>query len=526
MVRESQKIQFSQLPTAKGASYDSQAEEYNARCLKDTRVELLKRIHSWAEGTDSRSIFWLNGMAGTGKSTIARTVAHDFALRKKLGASFFFRRGEADRNTGAKLFPTIATQLANILPEIETKIRQAVEKDPLIADKALKIQFEELLLNPLSSLDQKSLPSSKFIVVIDALDECDSEDQIRAILHHLSRAKNLRLLLTSRPELPIRLGFKRMETDTYHIEKLHEVPRQQIEHDITLFLRSRFSEVGRDRDLPQDWASDDSITALASMAIPLFIFAATACRFVANGSDPIKQLERYLKFQIRGQITSGANIYLPVLTQILDNEEDGYDGDGNQTQLQDFQEAVGTIILLQTPLSLTALSALLDLPVHQVRCRLDRLHSVLYISNDPNAPIRTLHLSFRDFLLDPGGKGVQFKVNGKERHRSIASQCLKLLSKRGSLQENICDLPLPSTLRADIDRRDIDRKLPSHVQYACRYWVYHLEQSETTVDDNNDEVYIFLQSHLLEWLEALSLMGNASESVYMVNSLLSMAKVS
>jgi len=78
------------LPIAKGASFDSHTEEHNARCLSNTRVELLSQITEWAKDRNGKPIFWLNGMAGTGKSTIARTVTQLLADNGQLGASFFF----------------------------------------------------------------------------------------------------------------------------------------------------------------------------------------------------------------------------------------------------------------------------------------------------------------------------------------------------------------------------------------------------------------------------------------------------
>ncbi len=69
------KVDVVKLPIAKGASFDSLEEEHNARCLPNTRSELLSQVMEWAEDEDGKPIFWLNGMAGTGKSTIARTVA-------------------------------------------------------------------------------------------------------------------------------------------------------------------------------------------------------------------------------------------------------------------------------------------------------------------------------------------------------------------------------------------------------------------------------------------------------------------
>src|SRR2546421_5660832 len=71
-------------------------------------------------------IFWLNGMAGTGKSTIARTVASTFADDKRLGASFFFSRGAGDRGRATRFFTTLAVQLTRVLPDLKRYICDAL----------------------------------------------------------------------------------------------------------------------------------------------------------------------------------------------------------------------------------------------------------------------------------------------------------------------------------------------------------------------------------------------------------------
>jgi hypothetical protein len=67
------------LPIANGASFDSHIKEHNLRCIPNTRIELLRYIREWVKDRNGTPIFWLSGMAGTGKSTIARTVAQSFA---------------------------------------------------------------------------------------------------------------------------------------------------------------------------------------------------------------------------------------------------------------------------------------------------------------------------------------------------------------------------------------------------------------------------------------------------------------
>jgi hypothetical protein len=51
----------------------------------------------------SRSIYILYGIAGIGKSMVAKTVAERAACDKVLGASFFFSRDKGNRKS---FFPT------------------------------------------------------------------------------------------------------------------------------------------------------------------------------------------------------------------------------------------------------------------------------------------------------------------------------------------------------------------------------------------------------------------------------------
>ena len=101
------------LPCATKAPFNAYGKEDDPFCLPNTRVEVLKQIRAWADGDDTRHIFWLRGLAGTGKSTIARTVAQENYIRKRLGASFFFSRGGGDIGNASKFFTSIAVQLAN-----------------------------------------------------------------------------------------------------------------------------------------------------------------------------------------------------------------------------------------------------------------------------------------------------------------------------------------------------------------------------------------------------------------------------
>lgn len=222
--RLGQQFNLANLTIANGAFYDSYVNQHEGFCLPNTRVKLRSQITEWAKSSDGKCIFWLNGMAGTGKSTIARTVAQTFRENEQLGATFFFKKGEAERGDAKYLISTITKQLATRHRQLAPGVSKAIEDDPDISAKSLKEQFDRLLLQPLQSLNLTD--SSSTIIVIDALDECEGRDipVLLGFLPQLRKSKVLRvqIFLTSRPELPVRLGFKK--SDNHQDLDLHEVP--------------------------------------------------------------------------------------------------------------------------------------------------------------------------------------------------------------------------------------------------------------------------------------------------------------
>ena len=70
-------------------------------------MDLLQQLEDWLENEQSQRVFWLNGLAGTGKSTIAQTFAETTFAEGKLGASFFCSRDFGDRSDIQVVFPTL-----------------------------------------------------------------------------------------------------------------------------------------------------------------------------------------------------------------------------------------------------------------------------------------------------------------------------------------------------------------------------------------------------------------------------------
>ncbi|EXF77001.1 pfs domain-containing protein [Colletotrichum fioriniae PJ7] len=176
------------LPMAQGAEFDSYQNQHEPRCHPSTRVDILRDIKTRALHATDQRLYWLSGLAGTGKSIIARTIAHDLYETKLLGATFFFRRGEVDRGSASLLFGTLARQLAQRRPELSPYIVEAIKQTDNISSKSMEEQFTKLIFNPLKQAASKSGEARNLILVLDALDECSNEKDIDVLLRLLIKA--------------------------------------------------------------------------------------------------------------------------------------------------------------------------------------------------------------------------------------------------------------------------------------------------------------------------------------------------
>ncbi|OPB36242.1 wd40 protein [Trichoderma guizhouense] len=507
------KLDLTKLLIADSAEYGSYADQHADECLEGTRTKILHDIEEWATSISSKCIFWLNGMAGTGKSTICRTISKTFQEKNLLGASFFFKKGEADRGNATRFFSTIASQLQTKIPGMADHLIKVIDFESQISTKSLRKQFEKLILEPISCLKDADSPPSFLVVVVDALDECDNDKDIQVILDLIPQLQasgsiHFRVFITSRPDLPIRLGFKDMEDHDYQDLILHQIPEADIEHDIRFFLEHRLSEIRISRMLPQEWPGEANINTLTAISIPLFIFAATMCRvFEDNNLDPQECLDEYLKYEAEEYQLDA--IYIPVLNRISSQ----YSGTSRRKDqlIQDVREVVSAIILLQDPLPIASLSKLIDITTEAIRFRLNSLHSVLNVPNDETLPIRLLHLSFRDFLLDPETEWkTEIWTDMEETNEKLFIQCLNIM--RNGLKRNICNLSNYAIARSDIPDELTHQCIPRELEYSCRYWVRHLTSSQTPTSQLQN-VKSFLEKHLLHWMEVMIIQDYFDEFV-------------
>ena len=373
---------------------------HHDECLPGTRESVLDGIMGWARNPQERHVFWLNGLAGTGKSTIAQTFSGIVAESGTLGASFFCSRDYLDRKELRNIFPTLAYQLACQFSAFRNQIIRVIRRDPTVAQNSLISQLKDLIVDPLSSTNISC------IIVVDALDECDDNQPASALLsilgRHVKDLPQVKFFITGRPEPRIRTGFRLplLESIT-QIFLLHEVELPNVDKDIQSYLQEKLTAVAKrrsDLDISYPWPCDRDLTTLTKKSSGLFIFAATLARFIESEyHEPDERLQLIVTRPESTVHEGGAGID-PLYTQVL---ESAFSGIAETPVFTNLRRVLGTVILAFNPLSRQQIAQILGVNTRFITTTLRHLHSVLLVPSEDSKEIRVFHKSFPDFLQDP-----------------------------------------------------------------------------------------------------------------------------
>jgi NACHT domain len=400
--------------TNQNAAYHSieRQDEEASICQENTRETVLRKIVEWAENGNGCPVCWLVGPAGSGKSTIAHTIAQRYDKgedgQNRLAFSFFFSRRHHDRGDATKFFPTFAYQLARALPRVQQPMLAALTNDPAIPHQRFELQFKKLIGDHVLPIIRSVSP---MIIVIDGLDECGSEDHVKWLIQLLVGALPklpFRILFTSRPEAYLEPIF----TDPSIINKITRISLHDFDalHDVYNYLCSGLEDVRRARNLPPPWPSTANLWALAEKSESIFIYASTLIKFVGDKyGQPRKRLQDVLK----------AHKGLDSLFEQVLNDAKEYPG---------FTIVLGAVVVLRGSLSIGALPQLLQLDsVEDIRFALRGCLSILLIPDSDDDYVRPYHTSLLDFLNDPSRRKDQF-FNIGECQEAIVIGCIQLIT--------------------------------------------------------------------------------------------------
>ena len=477
------------------------------RCLKHTREDVLLDIRRWADesppppappakdgtaniepplpsATPGPPVFWLNGFGGAGKSTIAMTMCVEWAAKEDiLGAAFFCSRDDTPCKDVKYIIPTIAYQLQLRIAPFRDSLAHTLKKKPLGIEADFEAQIKELLLGPLAAA-KSSMPT--YIVVIDALDECEGGGAtsrfLDTLLRNVEKLEPLRFFISSRLENPVHSVFhnRTLPPALWKQHTLHNILTSTVDTDITLYLRDSLSAVRRNQELPDTWPSDDTILELARRCQGSFIYAATAIRFVEDRRflDPVGRLGKLMgpmTDQPSGHLLD--TFYRELLRYTFPDISPG--------RSARLRHILGSIVVLQTPLSIEDLASFIDVDWTLINNQCIRpLRSVIALpkldaqdnaSTEANARtvVQFIHPTFPQFLLSSteGSGMAAFSIDGPAQHEVLLRRCLAILADH--IEEDAV-LNLKISVRLLV--------------YTGQYWAYHFAHARISSDFPFDQI--------------------------------------
>ncbi|KAF8298355.1 WD40 repeat-like protein, partial [Clavulina sp. PMI_390] len=463
------------------------------------------------------SILWLMGVAGSGKSSIAVSLAKYLHSASVCTAYYRFEAAKQHHLNPSNLFTTIALQLAAQNAVIEAQLLGLMRstKDLQQRNEDPAEQLERFLLPLLKGHSTTLIP---IVIIIDALDESGGVRARRKLLKALASLaphlpSTVHILITSRPELDI-LDMVEILPQLPNVSSLFmdALPNQSTEKDISHYISHMLEG-------PPLNPTQEQLENLSSKAQLSFQWASTACLYIVDQEDgnqavsPSKRLKNVLS-------TSSAASSQVTLYTLYSTLMDAQFGQSTSGDLELLRLLLGVLVVKMEPLSLATLLKLLhtcllyygeigDVEAEAVR-GLGLLSSLIAgtRSHTPNMPLLPLHTSFLDFLQD-SASNPKYCVDISKTHRLLTESCFAVMqSGEKKLKFNICQLTTSFLPNSSIPQLPtlIEDNIGSTLSYACHFWASHLVSAKDVTPSTLNAIKNLLSTpQFLYWLEVMSL---------------------
>ena len=434
------------------------------------------------------NLFLLTGSPGTGKSTIATTVAETYRKKQQLGCHLFFTRGKSDPDS---VLQTIAYNLAFYSQDIARSLDEHLSNSGELTSATTKSKFDILLCKPLSNVTSKI--NFLVLIVLDAFDECGTPETRRSLTNALRDGlpkipPNFRFLITGRPEQDILF----LHTLSWPLAQTLVLDHRQEESslDVQTYIRYELERLRSERrwKVPDDWPWEKNLNLLADAADRLFIWASTAIKFISG-----KKLNQFLRLKAlvsKERKLDLGELYATILRDAFEWNDD--------EERNIFVSIFSLVLFGKSPLSDSIIDGVLEIDTaSDVLSCLQSL--VIY---EENKPVKIHHASFYDYIISC--EGEPWYINMEEQKMNIISKCFDRMED--SLRYNICNLQSPLIFNKDVPDLDerIVKNIPSFLKYTCRNWAYHLRDVSYS-QMLCSQLRLFAYDQLLFWFEILSL---------------------
>ena len=487
--------------------------------MPGTRVKILADLDAWVSDDHSCKVYWMAGMAGTGKSSILHTLCEILDRQHRLGASFFSSRA-SDKTSNARLIiPVIAYGLSRASPSFKLEVVRAIEDDPALAEPTyinLQEQLTKLIYNPLGTTAGKHSRAYK-IVVIDAVDECVNLRVVSSLIEVILQLTSdipLKIVITSRDETPIRNAFY-SKPELLNAFYLHEVEKDVVKDDIEQYITKSLTGI-KHRHLGQPldgWPSQVELSHLVDRSGILFIYAVTAIRFIDD-----EGYQDRLSIMILAESKPRSNLPTAEIDGLYGCIVDQAFKSRLPFEVERMTNVLATVICLRNPLTIQGIASLLGMDFSHVSNSLSCIKSLIFVPTNEKAPISPFHASFPNFITDSTRCSPEIcpsfpALVPLKTHEMLAIKCLKYMNT--SLKYNICNIPEELTVshRERTDSPENIGKISEALKYSCIYWASHLAELQAPDMDLIPTLHFFVHNHLLHWMECLSIVGELPEGL-------------
>ena len=443
---------------------------------------------------------WLNGLAGTGKSTIAQTVIEQCDAQDQLVLSFFCSHNTYIHNNPHLIFPFLAIQLAQKCPKVQPALIPLLRFDPDIVYESPFDQVEKLIVEPLKSADTTT------IIVIDGLDGwMDNASQstiLSAVEHWIQEIPKVKFLITSQPKPHIlaSLHFPLLSGLAKTIA-LHEIKPDLINNDIQLFLKHELSELALWNGLEQ-WPTKIQLDLLCDRAGGLFVYAVATIKFLAyKHASPNEQytiIANSPEDTIHEGKVEGVHAGLSLDSLCLSIFQTSFRN--NKCEDDDIVCLVLAIVVLATyPLPPSAAATLIGLEVGEVMSVLRSIQPLLRLHENPDQPIHPFHKLFSDLLTSPTRcMDERFYISPGKFHSKIALGCFELMNK---------------TFKGRLLSQDHTTNSEAAFQYACKSWHIHLTEAREDIPTLVTAFSKFLEEDVKLWSEITTIAISTQDKI-------------
>jgi NACHT domain len=465
-------------------------------CQEGTRTSILAGIRSWVEDNSTpERIFWLKDAAGTGKTTVAATLAREFIITKTLAGRFFFTPNSISGTDIGQFCATVAKDMAKHVVSLQDTVTAALN-DPLTLQQGFHQQFQRLIVEPLKTLNE----NRTLVIVIDALDNCRPDGRellLESILESISDLAHVKVLLTSRPSpdiVGILSGSTLVRESDVQLFDIHDTKLT----DINIYV---------EKTLPT--LTVEQRKQVVDYSGGLFIVASTICSVLRWNRQAPELLSRPIyagkKENMDHLYLNLDALYLQILKHAVFDEIGELAHDMMMSVLQ-------IIIVTFQPVSINTIRKFLPKNV-EVAGFVEALGAVLK-DGTPDRPIKIIHPTFREFLAETD-RANGFLVNTLSSHAATAVGCLDELDR--SLDYDLLHLRRSQDVaicNSDVEelQRKVAKATTAATRYASSYWAYHVAASLDNPDVWSKAVN-FLGTRFLNWVELMSWRDSLSACV-------------